>query len=191
MSNENTNSATVSRVNGLDLAALGEVVEAIQQDPKNGLAAFKVTNTWKGQTRSEASIRSFTLGGQEIARPFTFPVDEPAELLGTNTAPNPQELLMSALNACMVVGYAANAALKGITLDKLEIESTAQVDLRGFLGLSDEVNPGCDRMEYVVRIRGNGTPEQFREIHEIVQKTSPNYANLVRPVRLDATLVVE
>jgi uncharacterized OsmC-like protein len=191
MSHESTASATTPVVNGLDLAALGEVVEAVKQDPKNGLVAFRVTNTWKGRTRSEASIRSYELGGQEIDRAFTFQVDEPTELLGTNTAPNPQELLLSALNACMVVGYAANAALLGITLDKLEIESTGEVDLRGFLGLSDEVNPGCDRIEYVVRIGGNGTPEQFREIHEIVQRTSPNFANLTRPVRLEATLVVE
>ena len=186
-----SNVKTDSTVNGLDLAALGEVVESIQQDPKQGMVAFKVTNAWQGQTRSEARIDSYRLGGEEIARSFTVPVDEPSELLGTNSAPNPQELLLTALNACMVVGYAANAALKGITLDKIEIESTAEVDLRGFLGLSDVVNPGCDRMEYVVRISGDGTPEQFREIHEIVQKTSPNYANLARPVRLDATLVVE
>ena len=182
---------TDHRVNGLDLAALGEVVEAVQQDPKNGLVSFKVTNTWQGQARSEAKIDGYRLGGQPIARSFTVPVDEPFELLGSNSAPNPQEYLMTALNACLAVGYAANAALKGIRLDKLEIESSADVDLRGFLGLSDTVNPGCDSIEYVVRVSGDGTPEQFREIHEIVQKTSPNFANLARPVQLDATLVVE
>jgi len=182
---------TDHRVNGLDLAALGEVVEAVQQDPKNGLVAFKVTNSWKGQTRSEARVESYTLGGQEIRRPFTFQVDEPLELLGTNSAPNPQELLLSALNACMLVGYVANAALKGITLEKIEIESTGEVDLRGFLGLREEVNPGCDKLDYVIRVSGDGTPEQFREIHEIVQKTSPNFANLTRSVQLDATLVLE
>ena len=186
-----TQNATATRVNGLDLAALGEVVEAIQQDPKQALVSFRVTNTWQGQTRSEAKIDGYRLGGQPIERSFTVPVDEPLELLGSNTAPNPQEYLMTALNACLAVGYAANAALKGITLDKLEIESKADVDLRGFLGLSDEVNPGCDRIEYVVRVSGDGTPEQYREIHEIVQKTSPNFANLNRPVQLDATLVLD
>lgn len=179
------------RVNGLDLAALMDVVEAVKQDPKSGLAEFKVKNTWRGQTRSEARVESYRLGGEEIAREFTFPVDEPSELLGTNTAPNPQELLMAALNACMLVGYVANAALMGVRLDRVEIESSGVIDLRGFLGLSEDVNPGYDRIRYVVRVSGDGTPEQLSEIHDIVRRTSPNYMNLTRPVVLDAELVVE
>jgi len=180
-----------TRVNGLDLTALMEVVEAVKQDPRHGMASFKVTNTWRGQTRSEARIESYRLGGEEIARPFSFPVDEPLELLGSNTAPNPQELLMAALNACVLVGYVANAALMGVRLESVEVESSGELDLRGFLGLSEDVNPGYDSIHYVVRVRGDGTPEQMREIHEIVKRTSPNYMNLSRPVRLDAELVID
>jgi len=40
----------------------------------------------------------------------------------------------------------------------------------------------------VVRIKGNGTPAQFREIHETVMKTSPNYFNISRPIKIDAEL---
>ena len=43
----------------------------------------------------------------------------------------------------------------------------------------------------VVHLAGNGTPEQFRQIHENVIKTSPNYFNVSQPVRLDAKLEVE
>jgi hypothetical protein len=42
-----------------------------------------------------------------------------------------------------------------------------------------------------VRIKGDGTPEQYREIHEMVLKTSPNYYNVSRPIRVDATLEVQ
>ena len=35
-----------NRVNGLDLAALGEVVEAIGEDPKQALVGFDVTTRW-------------------------------------------------------------------------------------------------------------------------------------------------
>ncbi|MEX0804382.1 MAG: hypothetical protein WD688_13860 [Candidatus Binatia bacterium] len=66
-----------------------------------------------------------------------------------------------------------------------------QLDLRGFLGLDPNLKAGYESLQYVVRIAGNGTPEQFREIHENVIKTSPNYFNVSRPVRLDATLKVE
>ena len=178
------------RVNGLDLAALGEVVEAIGEDSSKALVAFDVTTRWTGQTRSETTVEGYTLAGERITRTHKIIADEPYELLGGDSAPNPQELLMAAFNACITVGYVAGASLKGITLDSLEIKTRGQLDLRGFLGLSDEVPAGYESIAYDVKIKGNGTPEQFEEIHQTVLKTSPNYFNISRPIRVDATLKV-
>lgn len=180
-----------STVNGIDLGALSRVVRDIERDPAKGIVEFRVTTQWQGQTRSRAKVESYTIGGQRVNRPFTIDVDEPFELLGENSAPNPQETLMSALNACVMVGYVAGAAVKGIKLERLEIETRGQLDLRGFLGIDPSVRPGYETIHYTVRIKGNGTPAQFREIHETVMKTSPNYFNIAQPVAIDAVLKVE
>ncbi len=71
---------------------------------------------------------------------------------------------MAALNACVMVGYVAGAAVNGITLDRLEVETQGRLDLRGFLGLDEKVKPGYDAIHYTVRIKGNGTSKQYREI---------------------------
>src|SRR3954463_4836064 len=178
-----------NRVNGLDLAALGETVEAIGQDSKKAIVGFDVTTRWTGQTRSETTVDGYTLGGDRITRTHKIIADEPCELLGGDSAPNPQELLMAAFNACITVGYVAGAALRGITLDSLEIKTRGQLDLRGFLGLDDAVAPGYEAIDYEVRIKGDGSPEQFEEIHQTVMKTSPNYFNINRPIRVNATLL--
>ena len=180
-----------SAVNGIDVDALRGVVEEVTKEPSKGIVEFKVKTDWKGQTRSETSVESYRLAGDEIKRRFTIRTDEPLELLGENTAANPQELLMAALNACITVGYVAGAAVNGITLSKLSIETSGSLDLRGFLGIDPNVKPGYESLRYVVRIAGDGTPEQFRDIHENVIKTSPNYFNVSKPVRLDATLQIE
>lgn len=177
-------------VNGLDLDALNTVVEAIGQDSRKALVRFQVTTRWTGQTGSRSSVKGYELAGEQIDRAFEIVADEPHELLGANTAPNPQELLMAAVNACMTVGYVAGAALRGITLEKLEIETTGQLDLRGFLGLDDSVPPGYEEIQYTVRMAGNGSREQFEEIHRTVMQTSPNYFNLSRPIRMNGTLQV-
>ena len=178
-------------VNGIDIEALKGVVEQVKGDPAKGLVEFRVKSEWKGQTRSETSIDAYRMGGKKIQRHFKISVDEPLELLGENTAPNPQEYLMAALNACMMVGYVAGAAVNGIALSTVNIETSGQLDLRGFLGLDPKVKPGYDSIQYVVRIKGNGTAEQFQQIHENVMKTSPNYFNISQPVRLEGQLVVE
>jgi uncharacterized OsmC-like protein len=177
-------------VNGLDVTALGQVVEAVRQDPRQAKVGFDVVTRWTGQARSETSIEGFTLAGERIERSHRIVADEPCQLLGSDGAPNPQELLMAALNACMTVGFVAGSALRGITLDKLEIRTSGQLDLRGFLGLDEQVPAGYESIDYEVLIKGDGTREQFEDIHQSVIKTSPNYFNLSRPVRMNGTLRV-
>jgi uncharacterized OsmC-like protein len=177
-------------VNGLDLAALGEMVEAIEQDAGKAKAAFRVTTRWSGQTRSESVVEGFDLGGERITRSHKIVADEPCQLLGSDSAPNPQELLMSAFNACIMVGYVAGSSLKGIKLDSVEIETKGELDLRGFLGLSDKVAPGYESIDYEVRIKGDGSPQDFEEIHRTVMATSPNYFNMSRPIKMNGALSV-
>lgn len=179
---------TVRRVNGVDVDTLMEVIRQIEADPAKGKVAFRVSSAWMGQTRSRATVASYTIGVQEVPRCFEIDVDEPFELLGENTAPNPQEMLMTALNACIMVGYVSGAAVKGIRLESVEIETAGELDLRGFLGVDGRVPPGYESIRYTVRIKGDGTPEQFREIHETVKRTSPNYFNIAHPIRIEAKL---
>ena len=98
---------------------------------------------------------------------------------------------MAALNACMTVGYVAQCAVRGITLESLEIETEGEIDLRGFLGIDPNVPPGYESLRYTVRLRGDGTEEQFAEIHEAVMATSPNFYNVANAVALKPTLLVE
>jgi len=179
-----------SRVNGLDVESLGKMVEEVKNDATKGFVRFKVTSSWKGQTRSESRVQSYFLNGQEIPRRFSIAADEPPELLGENTAPNPQELLMSAFNACIMVGYVATASVMGVQLDSVEIDTEGELNLRGFLGIDEKVKPGYDSIQYTVRIKGKGSPEQFQAIHANVLKTSPNYFNVARPVTVNAKLVI-
>lgn len=186
----NVVTAKTKRVNGIDVNYLMETIDAVAADPAKGMVAFRVKSAWTGQTKSDHLVESYTLGGQSIARRFVVKCDEPVELCGENTAANPQELLMSALNACMMVGYVAGCAVRGITLEALEVETSGELDLRGFLGIDDDVKPGYDAIQVKVAIKGNGSAAQFKEIHRTVLKTSPNYFNVSRPIPVEATLSI-
>ena len=167
---------------------LNGVVEQIEGNSDAALVSFKVTTHWTGQTGSRSEVESFVIGGNTVPRRFTIVADEPEELLGANQAPNPQELLMSAVNACMMVGYVAQASVRGIELTTCQITTGGELDLRGFLGLADDVPPGYRNLDYTVRIEGNGSPEQFAEIHQAVMRTSPNFFNMARPIQMNGTL---
>jgi uncharacterized OsmC-like protein len=178
-------------INGINVDDLLLLIEDVRCDAAKGMTHWRVATAWQGQTRSRAHIDGFAIGGQQVPRQFSIDMDEPCELGGSNRFANPQEHLLAALNACMSVGYVAQCALRGITLEKLEIETHGMIDLRAFLGIDPAVLPGYANLNYVVRIKGSGTREQFVEIHKAVMATSPNFHNVARPVDLKPILVVE
>ena len=178
-------------VNGINVDDLLDLIDGVKQNAAKGETNWRVTTTWLGQTRSRAHVDGFVIGGQRVSRQFSFDVDEPVELGGTNRFANPQEYLIAALNACMVVGYAAQCAVRGITIESLAVETEGEIDLRGFLGIDPAVAAGYEGLRSVVRIKGSGTKEQFAEIHAAVIATSPNFYNISRPVALKPTLLVE
>ncbi|WDE08863.1 OsmC family protein [Thalassomonas viridans] len=177
-------------LNNIDLNHLKQTAEAINNDPDKGFVSFAVNTRWAGQCRTQSRPKEMVIDGEVIPRNFLIESDEPEALLGKDTAANPQELLLSALNACMSVGYVTGAAMKGITLTKLEITAKGTLDLRGFLGLDANVKAGYDSLEYEVTIEGDGSKAQFEEIHQNVLKTSPNRFNIAMPVRLEGKLTV-
>jgi uncharacterized OsmC-like protein len=186
-----TMTAEPTVVNGINVDDLFALIDDVKRDPAKGKTNWHVTTTWQGQARSRAEIESYEIGGEKVLRRFTIDIDEPNELGGSNSFANPQEHLIAALDACMTVGYAAQCAVRGITLESLAIETDGEIDLRGFLGMDPAVPKGFENLSYTVRIRGNGTKEQFAEVHEAVMATSPNFYNLSRPVVLKPALVVE
>src|ERR1700710_2816917 len=97
---------TADNTNGIDVPALKAFVDRVKNDPNQRTASFRVKPEWKGQTKTITTISDYGRGDQKFSRVFQIHADEPHELLGGNTAPNPQELLMAALNACLSVGYA-------------------------------------------------------------------------------------
>lgn len=179
-----------NKPNGIDVAALQQFSQSVAEDASKRNASFNVVTKWDGQTRSVATVNHYSLSGVKYERNFQIVADEPNELLGQNSAPNPQELLMAALNACLTVGYVVNAAAMGIKVHSLEIETDGELDLRGFLGLDESVNPGYDEVRYVVRLHADASRERLEELHQVVTKTSVNRANFSKAIRMVSTLEV-
>jgi uncharacterized OsmC-like protein len=189
--NVQTKTVEPTLINGINVDDLFALIQGVKQDAAKGQTNWRVTTTWQGQTRSRAQVEDFGIGGERVPRRFSIDIDEPFELGGSNRFANPQEHLIAALNACMTVGYVAQCAVRGIILENLEIETTGDIDLRGFLGIDPSVPPGYEKLNYTVRIKGSGTSEEFAAIHEAVMATSPNFYNMSQSVALNPTLVIE
>lgn len=171
-------------LNGINVTDLEGFAREVAADIKKAEVRFNIHTKWAGQTKSVTHVTHYSLAGDRLERDFKIISDEPVELLGGNTAPGPMELLLAALNACMSVGYAASAAAMGIKINSLEIETDTDLDLRGFLGIDETVNPGANEIHYNVKICSDASQRQIEELHARVMKTSPNFHNMSRGIKM-------
>lgn len=90
----------------------------------------------------------------------------------------------------MSVGYVTGAAARGIKIKSLEIETDTNLDLRGFLGLDENLNPGINEVRYNVKICADASHDQIEELHTHVMKTSPNFHNMAREIKISSKLEI-
>ncbi|MCL9816345.1 OsmC family protein [Natronocalculus amylovorans] len=164
----------MSVTNGVDVDQLEQAIDAIQTDPNVGRFRFYGETEWNGALKCVTEIDQFDQAGETVhTQTFQIEGDEPEQILGERTAPNAVELLLAALGSCLTVGYAANAAAMGIELNDLRFEMDGDVDLRGFLGLSDSVRPGYDELTCRTYIDADASESELTALRERVESTSP------------------
>lgn len=177
-------------LNGISVAGLSEFVNEVKENPSEGHLHYGVQLSWESGTQISAHTLPAKLGSHRINRDFSWTIDEPRSLLGLNHGPSPQEYLLSAVGACIMVGFAVGASVLGIQLETLSVEVEGDLDLAGFLGLAEAAKVPLSGIRYRIRVAGNGTPEQFEELHRQSVLHSPNAMSLSRGVPLSGELMM-
>ena len=171
-------------VNGVNVSNLHQTIDAVQANAEVGKFQFRLKNKWIGGSRTFASINGFHGACQEFERPSTYFLhsDEPAVLLGSDTAPNPGEYLLAALAACVTTSMVYHAAARGITIQEIESKVEGDVDLRGFLNIDSNVRKGLQGIRMSFAIRADVSDEQIQELVAIGTEFSPGFDTLINGV---------
>ncbi len=151
---QNTSDGTV---NGIHMETLQGTVNAIAQDPELGACKFRARNMWMGGNHNCTTVTGFYGAKQEIAhkQKFVLHADEPAILAGNDEGANPVEHLLNALASCVTTSMVAHAAVRGIKIEELESELEGDIDLRGFLGLADDVPKGFTNIRVNFKVKAD------------------------------------
>lgn len=152
--------------NGVDTPTLFATIEAVAGQPELAKFQFRASNRWQQGTHSRTRIQSFSgAGGEQMhQKEFVFDADHPMVLVGRDQAPTPVEFLLHALAACLTAGIGNIAAARGVTLYEVESTLEGDMDMRGILGISDEVRNGYQGIRVNFRIKGDAPPEKLEQI---------------------------
>lgn len=181
-------------VNGVNVDQLFSTINAIKENP--GLAKFKfrAKNQWINGGQNRTSIKDFYGAGQEYAtrkQSFVFDNDEPEVLLGQDNGANPVEFVLHALAGCLTTSLVYHAAAQGIKIDSVESRFEGDLDLRGFLGMKEDVRNGYENIRVTFKIQADAPEEKLKELCELAQKRSPVFDIVTNGVPVNVQLAMD
>ena len=177
-------------VNGVNVGQLFSTIDLVKQKPEVAKFKFQAKNKWIQGTHNRATVNGFygALKEDNTRDPRVFDLDEPPVLLGKNQGANPVEYLLVALSGCMTTTMIAQASARGIEIRRVESRYEGDLDLRGFLGISEDVPVGYQNIRLSFKIDANISLEQKEELVRMAQKYSPVYNTLTQSVPISVQL---
>ena len=127
--------------------------------------------------------------------PYELKVSMSEKYGGHGDGPNPGVLGRGALASCLAIGYGMWAARLGVSCDAIEVEVQAPYDVRGELGVAEDVRPGYVEIRYVVTVTSASSEEDVLRVLDTADRRSSYrdiFANgmpLTREVRITAPTV--
>jgi uncharacterized OsmC-like protein len=185
-----TTSKKTSIVNGVNVTQLLETIELIKGNPEISKFKFRATNKWDAGTHNRGTVKDFygALQEDDTREALVFEIDEPPVLLGNNDGANPVEYLLVGLSGCLTTSMIAHAAARGIKIRSVESRYEGDLDLQGFLGLSETIPVGYQEIRVTFKIDADISEQEKEELIQMAQKYSPVFNSVAKPVPVKVSL---
>jgi uncharacterized OsmC-like protein len=156
---------------------------------------LKTIRLWKDQpekARVSPAVTARAESTQAVleAGSFSWRADLPASLGGTNRAPSPTALLLSALAGCAVVFIRDTLGpLLNVPITDVRATARCRTDFRGLLGL-DGAAPDLEDIELSIEIV---SPDErgAESVYQAWVERCPVYLALVKPMQVATTMEIK
>jgi uncharacterized OsmC-like protein len=182
MTTSNAIEQTRQITNGVDVDQVMDVIGAIEADPDFAKFQFRASNQWIDGALNRSRIKEYFAGNAEDrtrTEAFTLDSDEPPMMASQDSAPNAVEYVLHALAGCLTTSLIYHAAVRGIEIEAVESSYTGDIDVRGLLGLADDVRKGYNKVTVNMRVKSEASAEDLTElalyspVHDMLSRSVP------------------
>src|SRR5262245_61452337 len=172
--------------NGVNVEALFGAQEALKKAPEAAKFKWRAKVEWVGGTHSRSTVQSFYgLGAEQKHKSkFTFEADHPEVFASEDHGATPVEIVLAGLASCLTAGVAAVAQARKVQLRSVSATLEADMDIRGILGVDEDVRNGFDGIKVTYKIDADASPEDIRAIVAQSQKRSAVYDIITNPTNV-------
>lgn len=163
--------------------SIQNVVSKASKNSNFGKFNYCVDTHWQGGVLCNANVRN----------EHSLVIDEKPIMGGCDLGVSPVELVLVALGTCQEIMYSVTASRMNIELENCDVKLTAELDVRGMLGVKGEedASPGFTKINYVTKIKSNASDEQLAILIEKVEKQCPVLDMLTRKVIVNNSTIIE
>jgi uncharacterized OsmC-like protein len=143
------------------------------------------------KARSKPTVKAHADDSQAVmeAGPFSWNSDLPEPIGGTNQAPSPTALLLSALAGCAVVFIRDTLApALGVRVEAVEATAQCEAGARGLLGMAG-TEPDLQNIRLDVLVQSPDGEDDVQRLYEAWRERCPIYLALTKA--MDVTLNME
>jgi uncharacterized OsmC-like protein len=94
------------------------------------------------------------------------------------------EIVLAGLASCLTAGVAAVAQARKVQLRSVSATLEAGMDLRGILGMDEDVRNGFDGIKVTYKIDADASPDDIKAIVAQSQKRSAVYDIITNPTNV-------
>jgi uncharacterized OsmC-like protein len=171
-------------VNGVPCDKMFGAIAKLRDNGELAQFRFSAKNEWVEGTASQSTIHEwYGLGADHTyAEEFSYKADHPT--LGHGHGPTPQEYVLHALAACITAGVATGAAARNIKLNRVSSTVSADIDVRGVLGVDPDVRKGFSGVTIEFDIDADCDEEQRDMLMAGAAKYSAVFDMLANPTEV-------
>ena len=172
--------------NGVNVEALFGAQEALKSAPEAAQFKWRAKVEWLKGTHSRTTVEKFYgLGAeQKHKEKFSFDADHPQIFAAEDNAATPVEIVLAGLASCLTAGVAAVAQARKVQLRSVSATLEAGMDIRGILGVDEDVRKGFDGIKVTYKIDADASPEDIKAIVAQSQKRSAVYDIITNPTNV-------
>jgi uncharacterized OsmC-like protein len=160
--------------------------------PETITATQRLWQAEPDKAKGRPAVTARSDGAQAVleAGSFTWRADLPPALGGTNQAPSPTALLLSALAGCAVAFIRDTLAPQlGVPVASVEATARCESDARGLLGMGGAA-PDLQNIELAIQVTSTGGDADVRRLYDAWQERCPIYLALVKPTSVKTTFEI-
>ncbi len=176
-----------TEINGVPCDKMFGAIARFRDDGDLAQFRFSARNEWVEGTASESTIHEwYGIGApHEHVAEFTFKADHPT--LGHGHGPTPQECVLHALAACITAGVITGAAARNIIVKRVSSTVSADIDVRGVLGVDPDVRKGFSNVTVELDVEADCNDEQKDMLVAAGTKYSAVFDMLANPTEVSVS----